>query len=159
MHGWGWKLGLYKDHIRLVCNSRGSGVEINLCLQSYNFGNCTSNRTVRSLWGKVPSPALRIQICWCSRCLRVNAAGLIPVPNTSKKKKKLEEHFRHRQLSSNSEVPTQPIQPFPRHRSPWVIQCQLWGTGEPSCVPSLEKHFEYLRSAKYLVKERYPLIS
>lgn len=87
MHGWGWKLGLYKDHIRLVCNSRGSGVEINLCLQSYNFGNCTSNRTVRSLWGKVPSPALRIQICWCSRCLRVNAAGLIPVPNTSKKKK------------------------------------------------------------------------
>lgn len=80
-----------------------------------------------------------------SQSSRVNS-----VPDTSKKMFK--KIFKYSQAALiKFWCPHPSIQSFPWHWSPWVIQSQL--RGEWGAQPSLEKHFEYFRSAKYLVKE------
>lgn len=69
------------------------------------------------------------------------------------KKKRLKKmSSAHRQLSSNLGVPTHPSNCF-LGTGLLGLDISAVGNGEPSCVLSLEKHFEYLRAAKYLVKE------
>lgn len=82
-----------------------------------------------------------------SQSSRVNS-----VPDTSKKCLKKFSNT-HRQLSSNSGVPTHLANHFPGIGLLELYNLSCGGNGEPSCTPSLEKHFEYFRSAKYLVKE------
>lgn len=120
-------------------------------------GNPTSYRTRRSLGGQVPTE----QNTWNLKSLMPSlphgqrSRVINAVPDASKKKKSLKKMSNtHRQLSSNSGVPTHPsIQPFPPRQSPWVIQSQLWGMGSPAACRVCKNIFEYFRSAKYLVKE------
>lgn len=87
----------------------GIGDEIHLSLQSYNW-KLHLQQDHRCLWGKVHSVVLGICIHFYIHCLRVNAAGLIQFLILQKT---FEEDCRHlQQLSSNSGVPTHPLNHF-----------------------------------------------
>lgn len=113
MQGWGWEFGWYNDHIRSAGNPFGSGQhehtgnENNLVYKA-TIGNGISNRTRRSLTGKVSTK----HRTWNLNSLPLGQCSTVSsVADTSKKKKNVWKNFPTLTGSAHQILVSPPIHP------------------------------------------------
>lgn len=144
----------------LFCNARASAQHGNckvkqICLQAA-VGNYISSRTSRSFQGKAPKTALRIHMHSCIYSMPWMEQDWFHSSYFSDSPKK---QNKTKQMSVKTQIPignSHQILSFPPIHPAASLAPSLEGltagNREPSCMQPLQKHFEYLRSAKYLVK-------